>query len=235
MAHIAGVDGCKGGWIAIRKDVRSGEISSEVYSSGRQLFSQSPNVRVLALDIPIGLTDSGPRRCDILARQMLGQPRGSSVFPAPIRSALTASDRKEADSISRSVDEKGVGAQAFGLYPRIREIDEIMRSGELARGYIYEVHPELCFMAWNDGQPILESKKSHQGMITRFGLAKSHFREATVRSVRQRHPASLVADDDIYDAFAALWTAERIHLGIAKVIPDPPETDSFGLPTAMWY
>lgn len=235
MAHIAGVDGCKGGWIAIRKDVGSGEISSEIYSSGGQLFSQSPKHGVLALDIPIGLTDSGPRRCDTVARKMLGQPRGSSVFPAPIRPALTALDRKEADSISRSVDGKGVGVQAFGLYPRIREIDEIMRSGELAPGYIYEVHPELCFMAWNDGRPILESKKSHQGMTIRFGLAKAHFGEATVRPVRQRHPASLVADDDIYDAFAALWTAERIHLGIARVIPDPPETDSFGLQMGMWY
>ncbi len=229
MAHILGVDGCKGGWIAIRKDIGSGEISSEVYSSGELLINQSTTPHVLALDIPIGLTDSGPRQCDILARKMLGQPRGSSVFPAPIRPALAATDRQEADAISRSVDGKGVSAQAFGLYSRIREIDEIIRSDERARGYIHEVHPELCFMAWNNGEPILESKKSHQGMNIRLGLLRSHFGEGPVRSVRQRHAASVVADDDIHDAFAALRTAARIHLGIAEVIPDRPEIDSFGL------
>ncbi len=235
MPHLSGVDGCRGGWIAIRKDLGSGEISSEVHSSSEQLIKHSPIPEVLALDIPIGLTDSGPRQCDILARKMLGQPRGTSVFPAPIRPALAATDRQEADTISRSVHGKGVGAQAFGLYPRIREIDEIMRSDERACGYVHEVHPELCFMAWNDGEPIIDPKKSHQGMTIRMGLAQAYFGKDAVCSARQKHPVSLVADDDIYDAFAALWTAERIQLGIAEVIPDRPEIDSIGLRMEMWY
>lgn len=153
MPYISGVDACKrGGWIAIRKDLGSGEISSEVHSSSERLIKHSPIPEVLALDIPIGLTDSGPRQCDKLAREKLGQRRGTSVFPAPIRPALAATDRQEADAISRSADGKGVGAQAFSLYPRIREIDEMMRSDDRARGYVHEVHPELCFMAWNDGE-----------------------------------------------------------------------------------
>ncbi len=128
-----------------------------------------------------------------------------------------------------------MGAQAFGLYPRIREIDEIIRSDKRACGYIREAHPELCFMAWNDGKPIRESKKSHEGVRIRLGLVRSHFCETVVDAVRQRYAPSVVADDDIYDAFAALWTAERIHLGIAKVIPDPPEIDAFGIPMGIWY
>lgn len=235
MVYIAGVDGCKGGWLAIRKDLESSEFTSEVRSSGDQLINQSTNPEVLALDIPIGLTDSGPRQCDLLSRTMLGKPRGRSVFPAPIRPAIAASDQREAISITRSVDGKGVSAQAFGLYPRIREIDEIIRSNDEARGFVYEVHPELCFMAWNNGKPIQESKKSHEGMSIRLGMVKSHFGAETVHAVRQRHPLSQVADDDIYDAFAALWTAERINLGVADVIPDIPEIDSFGLQMGMWF
>ena len=235
MAYIAGVDGCKDGWLAIHRDLGSGDITSEVRFSGDQLINQSTNPEVLALDIPIGLTDSGPRQCDLVARKMLGQPRGTSVFPAPIRPAVRASDRREADSISRAVDGKGVGAQAFGLYPRIHEIDEIIRGNKEAREFIYEVHPELCFMTWNKGEPIQESKKSHEGMSIRLGLVKSHFGGEAVHAVRQRHLPSQVADDDIYDAFAALWTAERINVGVAEVIPDSPETDSFGLPMGMWF
>lgn len=235
MAHISGVDGCRGGWIAIRKDVASGEVSSTVYASTEQLIYTSPNPEVLALDIPIGLTDSGPRQCDILARKMLGPPRGSSVFPAPIRPALAAADQKGASSISRSIDGKGVGAQAFAIYRRIGEVDGVMRSDERALGYVREVHPELCFMAWNTREPIRESKKSHQGMNIRLSLVTAHFGETVASLVRKKHPAGQVADDDIYDAFAALWTAERILLGIAKSIPDQPEIDPFGLPMEMWY
>ena len=36
-------------------------------------------------------------------------------------------------------------------------------------------------------------------------------------------------EDDILDAFAALWTAERIALGISQTIPAVPPKDSFGL------
>ena len=229
------MDGCKGGWIGIRKDVSSGEISSEVFASGRQLIEQSSSCEVLTLDIPIGLTDSGPRKCDVLARKMLGPGRASSVFPAPIRPALGASDRKEADRVSRTVQGKGVGAQAFALYARVRDIDQVIRSSSRAREHLYEVHPEISFMAWNEGKPIIESKRSFRGMSIRLGLVRSYFGKETVESIRQTHPPSQVADDDICDAFAALWTAERISLKVAEVIPNPPEIDPLGLRMGMWY
>ena len=166
---------------------------------------------------------------------MLGQPRGSSVFPAPIRPAVNASNRREADAISRSVDGKGVSAQAFGIYPRIREIDQLIRMSDTPRQFVFEVHPELCFMAWNNGKPIQESKKSFEGMRIRSGLVQSHFGMEAIGMIRARFPSSRVADDDIYDAFAALWTAERIEAGEASVIPDKPEVDSFGLLMRMWF
>jgi len=39
--------------------------------------------------------------------------------------------------------------------------------------------------------------------------------------------------DDIVDAFAALWTAERIHRGEAMSIPPIPPLDSHGLRMEM--
>lgn len=235
MNLISGVDACKGGWICIFKDLVSGEVVSEVYRLIVQLVDRSPRPEVLALDIPIGLTNSGPRECDIIARRLLGHPRRSSVFPAAIRPALEAQDRKQADEITRSIDGRGVGAQAFGLYARIREVDAIMRSYAQARGRIYEVHPELCFMAWNGGKPIKESKKSHLGMSIRQELIQSPFGKRAMQFIRQAHQPSVVADDDIYDAFAALWTAERIQSGVAQVVPNPPGIDASGIQMGIWY
>jgi predicted RNase H-like nuclease len=235
MAQLKGVDGCKGGWIIISRDLESGAVTTELVPSGCDLIYRALEDDVIALDIPIGLMDSGPRQCDLLARRLLGIPRGSSVFPAPIRPALAASSRKEADGISRSIDGRGVGAQAFGICSRVREIDELMLSSDTARKCIHEVHPEVSFAAWNHGSPIVRSKKSPEGTSLRLTLVQSHFGEDAVNHVLDAHRSALVGDDDIYDAFAALWTAERIYRGIARVIPDPPDIDSSGLPMGIWY
>jgi len=59
------------------------------------LRNKPDDLAVLAIDIPIGLLD-GPRACDKAARKLLGQPRGSSVFPALSRPALGAQTYPEA-------------------------------------------------------------------------------------------------------------------------------------------
>ena len=233
--QIAGVDGCKGGWICISKDLLSGEISTEVFPSMAGLLKRMPKAVVLAVDIPIGLPDSGPRKCDQLARKLLGSPRASSVFPAPIRPAIEARSREEADEITRSVDGRGVGAQAWGLYARIREVDEIVSTDALARRRIYEVHPELSFMYWNGGIALAESKKTEAGMAVRVRLIDDHFGKDLRQQVRQQHPRSRVHDDDVNDAFAALWTAERILSDSVKIFPDPPQWDALGIEMAMWF
>jgi predicted RNase H-like nuclease len=232
---IAGVDGCKGGWICISKDLLSAEISTEVFPSMGSLLKRIPRAVVLAVDIPIGLPDSGPRKCDALARKLLGSPRASSVFPAPIRPAIEARSREEADEITRSVDGRGVGAQAWGLYARIREVDEIVSTDALARRRIYEVHPELSFMYWHGGIALAESKKTEAGMAVRVRLIDDHFGKDLRQQVRQQHPRSRVHDDDVNDAFAALWTAERILSDSVKIFPDPPQWDALGIEMAMWF
>jgi predicted RNase H-like nuclease len=187
LIFISGVDACKGGWLSVSKDLLSGHILSEIYASVESLVNRSPRSIVIAVDIPIGLTDSGQRECDRLAREILGRPRSSSVFPAPVRPALRAENRRQADEITRSIDGRGVGAQAWGLYARIREFDGLVASDPMARRCIYEVHPELSFMAWNGGIPIRDSKRSHAGMNIRAELVKAHFGLEALQAARQRH------------------------------------------------
>jgi len=142
---------------------------------------------------------------------------------------------QEADAVSKSIDGRGVGAQAWGLYSRIREVDRILRAKPLARRFIYEVHPELSFAAWNSGVSLAQAKKSTEGMNIRTGLVDDYFGREARNAVRHRHPTHPLANDDINDAFAALWTAERIYSGGAGVIPDPPHVDSVGIEMGMWY
>jgi predicted RNase H-like nuclease len=98
---------------------------------------------------------------------------------------------------------------------------------------VREVHPELCFREMNNGKPIQESKNSPEGFRRRMEIIKeSGFSQ--IGDWLRRYPKTKVAADDILDACAACWTAERIHRGVAVRVPSEPEKDSRGLRMEMW-
>lgn len=233
MTLVLGVDGCKAGWIAISLDTDTGAVGHGIYPDGSSLVTT--RAVVVAIDIPIGLPTQGARKCDRAARQLLGTPRASSVFPAPIRPALAAQSREEADRITRRLDGRGVGVQAWNLSARIRDIDQQLRHLDALKDQLCESHPEVCFWALNGGMPMRFSKHTREGLEERRHLIDQIFGTSRFPQVRCSHPKSLVADDDILDAFALCWTAHRIKNTMVTTLPDPPPRDSQGLPMRIVY
>ena len=88
---VAGIDGCRGGWVSFRVDLASLNTSVELIDLPHILRNKPDDIAILAIDIPIGLLES-PRACDKAARKLLGQPRGSSVFPAALPPRLGSAD-----------------------------------------------------------------------------------------------------------------------------------------------
>ena len=227
---LAGVDGCKSGWIVAYRRSDSGEIGTVAVAAVAELFRELRDPGLVAIDIPIGLTAGGARRCDVEARRRLGAKRGSSVFPAPIRAALQAATYRDANAISQRVQNLGISQQAWAIYPKIREVDELLQSRPALRERIVEVHPEVSFCHWNGGVPIVAGKRTAEGAAIRRALIDAHFGANAFAQARLRHSRASVADDDIADAFAALWTAERIARGESVCYPADPLRDDTGLP-----
>ena len=70
---VIGLDGCARGWIGV---VLEGDVVSAYYfTSMIEVLELVPDAQVVAVDIPIGLLDSGARKADSLARGMLSGPR----------------------------------------------------------------------------------------------------------------------------------------------------------------
>jgi predicted RNase H-like nuclease len=73
---VAGIDGCRGGWIAFKVELPSLATSFELIELPAILRNKPPDLAYLAIDIPIGLLD-GSRACDKAARKLLARSRAS--------------------------------------------------------------------------------------------------------------------------------------------------------------
>ncbi|MBS0244909.1 MAG: DUF429 domain-containing protein, partial [Proteobacteria bacterium] len=194
-----------------------------------EVFEWEPELRIVAIDIPIGLTEAGRRECDVEARKKLGAPRCHSVFSAPLRNMLGTKKYKEACERGRQADGRAISMQTWSIMPKVREADEYLRAHREHRAKVYEVHPELSFWVWNDEVAMRSSKKTLAGRNERKELVASKFGSA-VQEAREHLPKGEYACDDLLDAFAALFTALRIASQTATTLPNQCNFDSCDIP-----
>jgi predicted RNase H-like nuclease len=224
------VDGCPAGWIAVRVDLGAGGWSAHVYGSFADLLAAGPDAAAIGVDIPIGLAETGPRACDRAARARLG-PRRSSVFNPPTRRLLVtiadATTYRAANALAWRALGHGIGVQAYNIFAKIREADAAIVPELQAR--VREVHPELCFAAMR-GRPCAHPKKSPAGAAERLDALSA---SCPWLGGQPPRPPRGAGRDDLLDALAAAWTAERIAAGSAEVLPPEPELDRRGLRMEM--
>jgi predicted RNase H-like nuclease len=99
---------------------------------------------------------------------------------------------------------------------------------------LFEVHPEVSFAAWL-GSPLRYAKRHPGGRAQRLDLIAAHFGESAFATVESQVAGQKVERDDIADAFAALWSAQRLLAGTASRLPDEDRFDELGVPMHIWY
>ncbi|MDP9353474.1 MAG: DUF429 domain-containing protein [Chloroflexota bacterium] len=230
--YVIGVDGCLGGWLATRYDPSGVDLTYQVFSSFQQLLARHPDAACIAVDIPIGLSDGPPRLCDVEARRALG-PRRSSVFPAPQSRLVGIPSYPEALALSRTLYDKGISRQAFGIYPKIAEVNAIMTPQLQAR--VVEVHPEVSFWALNGYRPMDYPKRSTEGYEERRDLILKTLGGSLPARAQAGRAVRGAGADDLLDATVAAWSARRFAEGRAGRMPTEPPTDARGLRMEMVY
>ena len=216
---VLGVDGWRGRWVGALLEGRSVRLLD---LADVPAVLAVPDVEVVGIDMPIGLSDDGVRACDVEARRRLGRA-GSSVFPTPVRAVLATDDYAEARALSRAATDppRAPSAQSFQLVRAIRSLDDAL--GDPPADHVVEVHPELAFRALD---PELRDAK-----VTARGMAR---RLAALRTVMDVDAALLAAPPrvpavDALDACAAAWSARRVADGTAECVGDGA-TDARGRP-----
>ncbi|GGG44940.1 DUF429 domain-containing protein [Chelatococcus composti] len=237
---LAGVDGCPAGWVAALAPA-AGPSAPRLLVVPRfaDLFALPEAPAVVAVDMPIGLPDRvghGGRGPESLVRPLLGE-RQSSVFSVPSRAAVYAGDYSAAcaAALATSDPPRRVSKQCFCLFPKIRELDALLRGRPDLAGRVFEAHPEVAFWRLN-GERALDRPKKVKGRPWPEGPAR---REGLLRAAgfgdgAFRPPPPGAGPDDVLDALATLTVALRIARGEARSFPDPPGRDGENLPVAIW-
>jgi predicted RNase H-like nuclease len=207
---VVGIDGYPGGWVAARLHQDTVTWATAGVDGVSDLISQDA---ITAIDMPIGILDSGERECDLLARRALSGA-ASRVFITPPRRVLEiglAAPNHAAQEAARQLMGKGVSRQALGLATRILALDAALNQIE---GVVLEVHPEISFAEL--AGHVLDSKKRARGIGQRMAALETWLPNAA--DIVADTPADVPIDDSL-DALAALWSAARWRDGNARTLP----------------
>lgn len=209
---IAGIDGCPGGrWVIATATIHHPTISELELEVVDNLASTIERLRqgdltAVAIDMPIGLPDSEPRRSDREARLLLG-PRRSSVFPTPVRATLSAESYEDACERSRRASGKALSKQAFNILDRIAMLDELVEPADQDRWV--EAHPELAFTRLR-GDHVPHNKHGAAGRALRIDLLGQELPASEVAKLVDRKEVPTI---DTIDALALVTTAARVAAG----------------------
>lgn len=228
--RVAGVDGCRGGWLAalVRLSAATGrweDLQLVLLPRFGDMLRMAAQPYRVAVDIPVGLLDvpvRGGRECDRLARRLL-QGRRASVFTPPTRRALAATTYREAQRRNAA----GLSCQAFNILPRIREMNRFVTPAR--QKSVYEAHPELAFLRLA-GRPMRHNKKTPAGQAERRRALSRYYglTDKALRALAARFPRTQATVDDVLDALALAVTAAHLARGTARCLPPSPPRDRRG-------
>jgi predicted RNase H-like nuclease len=229
MQRVAGVDGCKSGWIVVECDCDLSKAELQLAPKWDDITSAA---KIVAVDMPIGLSRNGVRQCEVEARKLIS-PCGPRVFKTLPREALRFAQENwnAANQWSKDQGFGGISKQIWAIRPKIKEIDNAISPPDQAR--IVEAHPELAFARLNGGKP-LDSKHTKAGLKARQEiLARAGF--TNLDSWLQMLRGKGAKADDLYDACALVLTARNHLRGQGRFVPQKEERDSRGLRMAIAY
>ena len=231
-----GVTWRDGTWLAVAFTEEGFDHAAVFDGVGDCWARYEDTARRVLVTLPVGLVDAGDptRRCDALAREVLGPQRDTVVTP-PVREAT----RKRRYSTATRVHERKSGDHlaeaAFAASDGIAMLDELLQELPEAAAVVRGTHPELCYRAFT-GEPLQRPKATAGGYAERMRALAEYDRDAapTVQQAAEATGDAPLTVADVLDAVVVAYTAQPGG-GTLRTLPADPPTDAAGLPVALVY
>jgi len=231
-----GVAWAEGSWVAVAFDAEGFE-EADVFSGVGDCWARYEERagRVL-VDVPIGLVEDGSegRRCDDLARELLG-PLAETVVVPPVREATRKRRYPAAQRVNERKADRGITERAFEMSDAIVAVDELLQNVPEARAAFAPSHAEVCFRAFA-GEPLEQPREYAGGYAERLRTLATYDRDAppVVQAAAEAVAGHEVTVADVLDATVLAYTAAPGDGQLRSLPPDPP-TDAAGLPMRIVY
>lgn len=227
---------CSDPWLAVVFDGTTFDHAAVFDGIGDVWLRYEEDVERLLVDVPVGLVERGHdrRRCDALARDVLG-PRRDAIFDPPAREATL---KRRFPAASRTHERKTgreLSQRAFEAREAIAAVDELLQELPEARDVVGEAHPEVCFRALA-GRTLDYPRDVAAGYAERLRILAEYDPDGpvTVQQVAEATDGAAVDVPDVLDAVVLAYTA-RPGSGRLRSLPAESPRDATGLPMRLWY
>jgi len=221
LATYIGIDGFRGGWVAVYIDEKGGRYFD--YSHSLDNLIAVPHTRAM-IDLPVGLPDRGYRQCDVEARELVG----SRVFLGARWGVWGFEHYKDANEHYWGKGDKGISRQLWCIRSKLREVNIPMSPARQAK--LKETHPELVF--WRLAGGNLHNKKSETGRQQRLRLLREQGISEIDLWLKMRQETG-IARDDMIDACVCALAARDSKDRLPRTKKSPK--DRRGIRMEMWY
>lgn len=230
---IAGIDGCKQGWLMVK--YKNDQYRFAVYENFKALMNANTDLERIFIDIPIGLSSKGFTRTveSSLRKKLPG--RQSTVFNPPCREALAFDDYNLAKTENLKIEGKGLSIQAFFISKKIKDVDDFLLQNNPG-SLLFESHPELCFKYLNPEKKVLQTKKATaEGAKERLEILLKHDRKilSLYQDILRNTKRKDVKKDDILDAVCLCIASKQAKEKGPEFIEDDNNKDLKGIPVRI--
>lgn len=234
--RYVGVAHRAGSWLAVAFTASGYEETTVFEGIGDCWGRYEDETSLMLVDVPVGLVESGDpvRRCDALARSVLG-PRSGAVFDPPVREATRKRRFSAASRVHERKTDEPLSKAAFESSDAIAMCDELLQEVPEAAAIVRSTHPELCFRAFA-GKALEHGPATAAGYAERMRTLATHDRDAPpvvqkVAGATSGHDVPVVA---VLNAVVLAYAA-RPGEGALRTLPADVPTDSSGLPMELVY
>lgn len=234
---IAGVDGCKAGWLLAVADGWPCRKAPLLYvcRSFQGVLELTARCAIVVVDIPIGLpSGSEIRACDQEAIDRLGKDGQNRVFLTPPRETLAAQDVNAFQAAHRKARGVGAGYPVWGIVPKLIGVDRLMTPAKQRR--VREFHPELTWARL--ANQTAASKHGPEGIAQRMALLEGSVPGLDSIVIWKKSLGRAAKLDDVLDALVGLAVAEDIRKGANshhRLPAGKPPRDARGLRMEIWF
>ena len=223
---LAGVVPCPGGWLIVPARLAGVTVVAEEPELAKTLLDViefKPRFEAAAIWAPTGFHDEpqGPyRECDVVAREVIGWPRRTSVSHTPSRAALRAATREEALQL-----EPWLTRDDLRRFRWLREAEREFQP--FHQRSFFAAHPDLTYAQLNDDKPLTSSPYHQDGVLERMALLRDKM--PGVEEIITRTPPAGAAQVHLVQATGLLWTARRAAGRAMQRLPLDPAWDEQGM------